>query len=305
MAQLPSLKALRTFEAAARHLSFTRAADELGVTQTAVSHQIKTLEARLNTVLFFRSNNSLVLTEKGEEYFQALYQAFDLVSRATDRLLSNTAQNTITVGVMATFAVRWFIPRLPIFRKLHPDIDVAVRLLPNVGASDFARDRLDVIIRAGSGWPEYDCLKLAPITIVPVCSPSLLRGPVPLRHPGDLANHTLLRVSSAVVDEWRLWLQSVGEAQIKIDHGPVFDSYTLAWQAASEGLGVAMGRLPLVASDLQAGRLVRPFRHELVTGRAWYMLMPKGSVHDRKVLAFREWMLAEAEGKNTVVAQDT
>jgi LysR family transcriptional regulator, glycine cleavage system transcriptional activator len=303
MHQLPSLKALRTFEAAARHLSFTRAADELGVTQTAVSHQIKTLEARLNTLLFHRSNNSLVLTPKGEEYFQSLYQAFELVSRATERLLHNPAKDTITVGVMATFAVRWLIPRLSIFKKRHPDIEIAVRLLPNVGTSDFARDRLDFIIRAGSGWPEYDCLKLVPITIVPVCSPNLLHASVPLRTPADLANHTLLRVSSAAVDEWRLWFQSVGVSQIESDRGPIFDSYTLAWQAASEGLGVAMGRMPLVAGDLEAGRLVRPFSREVVTGRAWYLLMQKGGAENRKLAAFRDWMLAEAQRTDPVLAQ--
>jgi LysR family glycine cleavage system transcriptional activator len=302
MRQLPSLKALRTFEAAARHLSFTRAADELCVTQTAVSHQIKTLEARLSTLLFQRSNNSLALTQKGEEYFQSLNKAFDLVSQATERLLHKSATTTITVGVMPSFAMRWLIPRLPFFKTRHPDIEIAIRLLPNVWASDFARDGLDAIVRAGSGWPEYECLKLVPITIVPVCSPSLLSGGVPLRTSADLVNHTLLRVSTAAVDEWRLWLQTVGESRVNPDQGPAFDSYTFAWQAAIEGCGVAMGRLSLVAADLQAGRLVRPFSREVVTGRAWYLVTQKDGAQGRTLSAFRDWISAEADRTSVVAA---
>lgn len=302
MRQLPSLKALHTFEAAARHLSFTKAAGELGVTQTAVSHQIKNLEARLNTLLFHRSNNTLALTEDGEAYFQSLYKAFDLVAEATERLLHNSATSTITVGVMPSFAMRWLIPRLPLFRTRYPDIQISVRLLPNTWTSDFARDRLDAIIRAGSGWPDYECVKLAPITIVPVCSPSLLKGCVPLREPGDLANHTLLRVSTAAVDEWRLWLQTIGESRVNPDQGPAFDSYTLAWQAAIEGVGIAMGRLPLVSADLQVGRLVCPFSRKVSTGRAWYLVMQRGGTRERRLSAFRDWISAEAERAGVVLA---
>lgn len=300
MPQLPSLKALRTFEAAARHLSFTRAAQELGVTQTAVSHQIKILEARLKTSLFRRVNNSLGLTPKGEVYFQSLNKAFDLIGEATERLLDDSSRRTITVGAMPSFAMRWLIPRLPHFRAQCPDTDIAIRLLPNAGTSDFARDGLDAIIRAGSGWPEYNSVKLVPITIVPVCSPGLIPDGAAFRTPAELAEQTLLRVSTAAVDEWRLWFQTLGLTAVAPAQGPVFDSYTFAWQAAIEGLGIAMGRLPLVSEDLESGRLVRAFDRVVSTGRAWYMVTPRDSGEDRKLSVFRQWMLAEAAVANDV-----
>ncbi|MDA0814383.1 MAG: transcriptional regulator GcvA [Verrucomicrobia bacterium] len=297
MRRLPSLNALRTFEAAARHMNFTRAADELCVTQTAVSHQIKSLEAYLEVRLFRRSNNALSLTDKGEAYFQSLHRVFDLIAHATDTLVSAEGKVTLTVGAMPSFAMRWMIPHLPSFHRQYPDISIDVRLLHSVDASDFARDRLDAVIRPGTGWQDYDCSSLLPIVIFPVCSPVLLRSSHALEHPKDLVKHTILRVSTAMVDEWRVWLRAEGAASVNIGRGPRFDSYSYAWQAAIEGVGVAIGRRYMLAAELASGKLVKPFPREVETGRSWYLVASKGGPRQREMSLFRDWISAEARGE--------
>ena len=294
MRQLPSLNALRTFEAAARHMNFTRAADELGVTQTAVSHQIKALEAYLELSLFRRSNNVLLLTDQGDAYFQSLKRVFDLLVDATSTLLRTREGPTLTIGVMPSFGMRWLIPHLPEFQKYYADINVDVRLTMSNHAGEFARAGLDAAILAGTGWPGYNCTKLLPIKIFPVCSPYMIDGRPPLQSPGDLAKHRLLRVSTAVADDWRIWLNAVGLPNVDTSQGPQFDSYSYAWQAAIEGVGVAIGREHLIEPDLDSGRLVRPFRRAVATNRAWFLVAPNSPQERPEFEAFRCWISAAA-----------
>jgi LysR family glycine cleavage system transcriptional activator len=286
---LPPLNALRAFEAAARHLNFTRAADELNVTQTAVSHQVKLLEERLGFRLFRRLNNALILTEKGEAYLPGIREAFDLLSQSTETLCGGEDVRTLTVSVLPNFALRWLIPRMSDFQARHPQLDL--RIFTAYREMDFLREDIDVAVRLGDDWPGLNCDYLFSSEIFPVCSPGLLKAQ-PLRGIDDLAGHTLLHVFTSPED-WPLWLTAAGAPEIPTDRGPKFDSYALALEAAACGCGVAMGRTAFVQDDLDSGRLVAPFALRLKRSRAWYFLWPKGRA-SRKASLFRSWILGEA-----------
>ena len=293
---LPPLNALRAFEAAARHLNFTRAAEELNVTQTAVSHQVKLLEERLGFRLFRRLNNALILTEKGESYLPSIREAFDLLSESTETLVGGEDVRTLTVSVLPNFALRWLIPRMSGFQARHPQLDL--RLFTAYREMDFLREDIDVAIRLGDDWPGLNCDYLFSSEIFPVCSPSLLKRR-PLRRAEDLAGLTLLHVFTSPED-WSLWLTAAGAPEIPTDRGPKFDSYALALEAAACGCGVAMGRTAFVQDDLASGRLVAPFPLRLKRSRAWYFLWPKGRP-SRKTTLFRSWILREASRTRALI----
>ena len=286
---LPSLNGLRAFEAAARHQSFTRAAEELNVTQTAVSHQIRTLEERLGLKLFDRRGRALRLTEAAKNYLPSVRSAFDELYDATERLIRRDGDTTLTVSTLTSFAAKWLVPRLGGFQDLHPEI--SIRITTSTAPVDFDRDDVDVAIRYGRGdWPGLRVDRLIREDIFPVCSPKLLDGPYPLGRPDDLASHTLLHVVG-FREDWQVWLTAAKVDGVDPSSGLKFDLIMNALQAAIDGLGVALGRTALVEGDLATGRLVAPFDISLPIEAAYYVVAPERTADRPKIEAFRDWLI--------------
>ncbi|WP_314953069.1 transcriptional regulator GcvA [Bradyrhizobium cosmicum] len=294
-ARLPSLNGLRAFEAAARHLSFTLAASELNVTQTAISHQIRRLEEELGIRLFIRQNRALALTPEARDYLPGVRAAFNDLRLATDRLLRRDDDKVLTVSTLASLAAKWLLPRLTDFQESHPGIDV--RITTSTSLVDFQRDNVDAAIRYGRGqWPGLRADWLMADELFPVCSPSLLRGTKLLRTPEDLKDHVLLHTNNS--DDWRLWLTAAGlPAGISRQPGITFDMTFMTVQAAIDGIGVAMGRTSYVQDDIAKGRLVVPFKIALPADAGFYLVAPEGRREAPKLAAFREWMIAATQNK--------
>jgi LysR family glycine cleavage system transcriptional activator len=291
---LPPLNGLRAFEAAARHMSFTDAAEELSVTQAAISHQVRGLEQRLGLKLFVRRNRSLLLSEAGQAYLPSVRSAFDQLNEATEKLLQKDRGGHLTVTTTTSFAVKWLVPRLGGFQKANPEIDVRV----HTGTSlvEFSREDVDIGIRYGRGqWPNLMAEWLVAEDVMPVCAPSLLKGPNGLRKPADLKRFTLLHTVS-FPDDWQVWLTAAGVKGVDASRGVSFDFALAAYQAAMDGLGVALGRNPLVEPDLKAGRLVVPFEFKRSSEFAYYLVYPPEAIRRRKIKAFRDWIVSLAEG---------
>lgn len=293
MSRLPSLNGLRAFEAAARHLSFTQAATELNVTQTAISHQIRRLEQELGAPLFVRRNRTLALTAVGAEYLPAIRAAFQDLHLATDRLRGRGADRVLTISSLASFAAKWLLPRLAEFQEREPTIDV--RITTSTDLVDFRRDNVDAAIRYGRGrWPGLDATWLMADELFPVCSPTLLVGPHPLRGPADLAHHVLLH-TSGYADDWRLWLTAAGlPPEAAVRPGLSFDLSLMTVQAAIDGLGVAIGRTSYVKDDIDKGRLVVPFDVVLPADAGFYLVSPAPAARSAKLAAFADWLVAAA-----------
>ena len=295
--RLPSLNGLRAFEAAARHLSFTLAAAELNVTQTAISHQIRRLEEELGLRLFVRQNRALTLTPHARDYLPGVRAAFNDLRLATDRLQRKGNDRVLTISTLASLAAKWLLPKLPAFQAAHPDIDV--RITTSTTLVDFKAGDVDAAIRYGRGqWPGLRADWLTADQVFPVCSPALMSGKHPLRKPEDLAHHTLLHSSGAQADDWRLWLTAAGlPLEIANRPGPTFDLIFMNLQAAIEGLGVAMARTTYVEGDLASGRLVVPFEISLPADAGFYLVSPEATADAPKLAAFRGWLLASAPAK--------
>jgi LysR family glycine cleavage system transcriptional activator len=296
-ARLPSLNGLRAFEAAARHLSFTRAAAELNVTQTAISHQIKRLEDELGIRLFARHNRSLALTPQARDYLPLVRAAFDDLRLATERLVRKSDGKVLTVSTIASLAAKWLLPRLSTFQEAHPEIDV--RITTSTSLVDFKNGDVDAALRYGRGhWPGVRAEWLMADELFPVCSPALLQGSKPLRCPQDLAHHTLLHTSGGYDDDWRLWLTAAGlPAAISKQGGLSFDLIFMTVQAAIDGFGVALGRTSYVQDDIAKGRLVVPFKIMLPADAGFYLVSPEGRTDPPKLRAFRQWVKASAQAK--------
>ena len=294
---LPPLNGLRAFEAAARHMSFTDAAEELSVTQAAISHQVRGLELRLGLKLFVRRNRSLLLSESGQAYLPSVRAAFDQLNEATEKLLQKDRGGSLTVTTTSSFAVKWLVPRLAGFQRSHPEIDV--RVSTGTSLVDFSREDVDIGIRYGRGqWGSLTAERLVTEDVMPVCAPSLVKGPNGLRKAADLKRFTLLHIGS-FADDWQVWLTAAGIKGIDWTRGVSFDFPLAAYQAAMDGLGVALGRQPLVDPDLKAGRLVVPFEFKRSSDYAYYLVYPAEAIRRRKIKAFRDWVvsLVEAEPK--------
>jgi LysR family transcriptional regulator, glycine cleavage system transcriptional activator len=295
-ARLPSLNGLRAFEAAARHLSFTQAAAELNVTQTAISHQIRRLEEELGIRLFLRQNRALALTSQARDYLPGVRAAFNDLRLATERLMRKDNDRVLTVSTLASLAAKWLLPRLTAFQEAHPQIDV--RITTSTSLVDFKTDDVDAAIRYGRGqWPGLRADWLTADHLFPVCSPALLEGDNPLRCPEDLARHTLLN-SSGYEDDWRVWLTAAG-IPVTISKHPAltFDMIFMTLQAAIDGLGVAVGRTTYVEGDIAKGRLVVPFKIRLPADAGFYLVSPEATADTPKIKAFREWMVAAVQPK--------
>ncbi|NQW01019.1 MAG: transcriptional regulator GcvA [Rhodospirillales bacterium] len=289
--RLPPLNALKAFEATARHLSFTKAADELFVTQAAVSHQIKTLETFLGLALFKRLNRSLMLTDEGQILFPAMSEALELIMLTTDRLHRHQQSGMLNVATMDSLAANWLVPRLGRFRRANPDIDVRVSTSDQL--VDYARDGIDLGIRYGRGdWPGMYVTHLMTEEVFPVCSPKLLAEGPPLNTPNDLKHYTLLH--DDMREDWRMWLMAVGATEVNPTRGPGFKHSNFVYQAAVVGDGVALGRSVLVADELEQGRLVKVLDFALPANYAYWIVSPRAATDNPKVKLFRDWLLAEA-----------
>ena len=295
--RLPSLSGLQAFEAVARLGSFTRAASELGLTQTAVSHRIARLEDQLGLRLFRRNGPRIALTDAARTYTTGVAEAFDGLYRATQRLRSVRGGNTLTISTLISFGAKWLVPRMADFQARHPDIDA--RLLTSSLPVDFARDGVDLAIRYGDGdWPGLRADLLFREELLPVCSPKLLgAAPRPLA-PEDLKRFRLIEVST-YPDDWRNWLTGARAADGRTNAAPpacdlAFDLAFAAIEAAMDGTGLAIGRRSLVARDLAAGRLIAPFAHR-EPRRSYFLVTPAGTGEREQIALFREWLLGTLE----------
>ncbi|MGY3615140.1 transcriptional regulator GcvA [Bradyrhizobium sp. USDA 10063] len=295
------LNALRAFEAAARHLSYVAAADELNVTPAAVGSLVRTLEAVVGVELFHRSQAGparLVLTEAAQAALPELQTGFDHLTTAFERLKASRGIVTINITVPPAFADKWLLPRVERFAATHPlydlRIDTSGRLV------DFAAERMDLGIRYGRGrWPGLKSTFLLRDAFFPVCSPALLEGPQPLRGAEDLKHHTLIHDRSMALEAafptWRTWLQAAGFPDINCDRGLQINDSAAAYQAAMNGSGVALGRTTLVALDLEAGRLVCPFGDAMSCELGYYVVHRPGADGDPGIAAFKDWICTEAD----------
>ncbi|RWE24763.1 transcriptional regulator GcvA [Mesorhizobium sp.] len=296
---LPGTRALRTFEAAARHLNFTRAADELGLTPAAVSHQIKEIEEQLELVLFTRTSRTIRLTEAGNVLHEASIDALDLLNRAVSRARKMTrGTSLLKVTLDVQFATKWLMRRVDDFRRHKPSVELRFDITYDI--RDFERDDVDAGIRFGAGkYPGLCAHRLFDNIIIPVCSPALLASGPPLKEPRDLFHHTLAHIEwsqqGVTWPNWQMWMHAAGVDDFDDSRILVFRSSTDAAQAALEGNAVALADFAMVANDLSQGRLIRPFELGIKVAPefAYFLVYPQEAKDDARIVAFREWLLDE------------
>jgi LysR family glycine cleavage system transcriptional activator len=293
--RLPPLNALKAFEAAARHESFTRAAEELCVTQGAVSHQVKALEAELGIKLFSRERQRLVITGAGRDYLAVVRDALDRIAVGTERLMQRQSAGVLTVSTSPDFAAKWLVHRLGRFSEAHPEIDL--RISATMHHVDFAREDVDLAVRHGDGnWPGHEVTRLSPEQLFAVCSPKFLTGRHRLSKPGDVLRFPLLHLDDRKT--WAKWLDVAGVGDGTLSPGPVMNRASMVLDAAVDGQGIALGRTTLAAWDLINGRLVRPFNDVLRLSKTYWIVCPKATSALPKIALFRDWLLAEATQDN-------
>ncbi|HEY3076849.1 MAG TPA: transcriptional regulator GcvA [Burkholderiales bacterium] len=295
---MPSLDLLQGFEAAARHLSFTKAGEELFLTQSAVSRQIKELEDQLGVPLFHRRHRALALTDAGQQFYAAAAQVLTTMRTATSRLKAQTGGRALSVTTTASFAAMWLIPRLAGFRRTHPGVDV--RITADTRVQDLERDGFDLAIRHGpAALAGPNAVRLFGERVFPVCSPKLLKK-ISLREPADLKNHTLLQYDDPDVRHpwlhWRSWLEVAGIPDLKPAGTLSFSGYEQIIPAAVAGHGVALGRMPLLKDMLAAKQLVAPFKSSAADpARAYFVVVSKNAAGRPEVGDFVDWLKEEAK----------
>ena len=296
---IPGTGALKAFEAAGRHLNFTRAAEELHVTPAAISHQIKEFEDQLGQRLIERTSRSMRLTPAGEILHAAVGEALDGLTRAQARMQRGRNSTRLKVSASTSIAAKWLVPRLDEYMKIATGAEVQLDVSDRV--RDFVQDDIDLAIRFGNGhYPGFRADRLFDNTIFPVCSPALLKSKKPLQHPRDLLQHRLIHVEwsgqGVTWPNWRMWMLAAGIRDFNDAAGLHFSQTSLAVQAAINGQGVALGDSNLVADDLAAGRLVKPFELSLRAPPqfAYHVISPIETADTPMVKAFREWTLREA-----------
>ncbi len=290
--RLPPLNALRAFEATGRHLSFTRAADELNVTQTAISHQVRGLEEQLGFRLFHRSPGQVHLTREGRLLLPGVTEALDRLAQAVEDVKPAPGTRPLIVSVTPAFGSRWLAPRLSRFWRRHPDIDL--HLHHSVELVDLARDEVDLAVRFGDGdWPGLISEMLVVKDVVPICAPSLLEGEHPLERPEDLKNHTLLHEDDH--EDWVEWLSIAEVRDLDPRRGPVVNDLSTLTRLAMDGAGVALAPVNLVEEELKSGRLVQPFDVSLPQEAGYHLVYLPGREDDPTVAAFRAFVFSEVE----------
>ena len=287
--RLPPLNGLKAFETAARSESFTRAAQELNVTQGAVSQQVKRLEATLGLKLFRRERQRLILTEAGRNYLVVIRDALDQIAVGTQRLLQRQESGVLTISTSADFAAKWLVNRLSRFAERHHDVDL--RVSATAPYADFARDDVDIAIRHGDGnWPGLDVQRLYSERLFPVCSPRLVAGRKRITKAADLLKFPLLRLEDA--KNWARLFEAAG-VKAPVGPGPVLNRASMLIDAAIDGQGIALARTALAAWDLINGRLVRPIDVSLRMANTYWIVCPKSALTVPKIATFRNWVFAE------------
>lgn len=299
---MPPLHALHVFETAARHLSYSRAADELFLTQGAVSHQIKALERELDTKLFRRAGRSMLLTDEGQRLYAHVHDGLARLARGVAELRANNRPQTLNISATPSLAAGWLVPRLPDFYRRHPEFDVNLRA--TTALADFQREDVDLALRYGHGkWPGLHARKLLSADIFPVCSPRYRNGKLP-RNPAELLDCVLLHVFGL---SWEEWFKSAGITLDATLRGPRFNDYSLAVQAAKHGQGVMLGRETFIREKVASGQLVRLMcdRPALRTFD-YYVVYPEGAELSRRARLFRDWMFEQAAESSVAeaVAED-
>lgn len=308
MPHLPSrrllpLNALKAFEAAGRHLNFTAAAEELSVTLSAISHQIRQLEELLGVPLFHRTRKGLVLSTEGQLILPDVQEGFDHLASALSKLEARRGEGILTVSMLSTFAMRWFIPRLPRFQEQYPDIEV--RITTSIKPADLEREGIDCAIRHGDGhWPGVSATRLFSESLVPVAHPKFAKGKEAVRKPADLKGHKLLH-SQNRREDWRIWLNAAGIKDKAIDpnSGPVFETRSYAIQAAVQGMGIAVMDPELAAEEITAGRLVKLFDGTALplTNAYWFVCLEHMADAPR-IKAMRDWLVSDVAAKTDSAA---
>lgn len=286
--RLPPLNALRLFEAAGRHLSFKAAAEELNLTPSAVSHGIASLEDWLGVALFIRGHRSLALSAAGLAYLPRIRDVLQQLAGATEAVPGRKPTGRLSVSVAPSFALRWLIPGLPRFHSRHPGIEVS--LDTSRRQVEFPRDGIDVAVRMGQGgWSDLYALCLTMEDLVPVCAPALAES---IRTPGDLRGTPLLQVVN-ISEDWAAWAELAGVRDLELDGGVKLDTIHMAWEAAAQGMGIAMGRLPMAAPDLASGRLVPVLGPARRCRTGYWLVTGRESLSRPEVVAFRDWIREE------------
>jgi LysR family transcriptional regulator, glycine cleavage system transcriptional activator len=298
MAHLPSrrllpLNALKAFEAAGRHLNFTAAAEELSVTLSAISHQIRQLEELLGVPLFRRTRKGLVLSTEGQLILPDVQRGFDFLASGLSKLEARRGEGTLTVSMLSTFAMRWFIPRLPRFQERYPDIEV--RITTSIKPADLEHEGIDCAIRHGDGaWPGLSATRLFSESLVPVAHPKFGKS---IQAPADLKTHKLLH-SQNRREDWRVWLSAVGQGEIDANAGPMFETRSYAIQAAVQGMGIAVMDPELVAEEIAGGRLIRLFDEALPLTNSYWFVCLEHMADAPRIRAMREWLTEDVSKKN-------
>ena len=291
VAELPSLKGLQAFEAAARYRSVTLASNELNVTPGAVSLQIRELEARLGVQLFFRKPRSIQLTREGERYYGALRTAFRMMREATAELTARSEITVLTLSCTPTFAVQWLMPRLPSFQQQHPHVDVRISVTNRL--VDFSRDDVDLAVRHGFGRYEgLESIRFIDDSTLPVCSPQFLEKYGSLQEASDLKSVPLLHDENR--NEWRRWLEAAGASDVDASGGTVFIDSNGALDAAKAGHGIALTRRSLVSRELAEGALIAPFGKDMASTLAYFLVYPRRMLDNPDLVTLIEWMLSQA-----------
>src|SRR5260221_13631963 len=288
--RLPPLNALKAFEAAARGESFTRAAEELSVTQAAVSQQVKALEATLGLTLFNRERQRLVITEAGREYLAVVRDALDRIAVGTERLVQRQTSGVLTVSTSPDFAAKWLVHRLGRFAEAHPDIDL--RVSATIQHVDFAREDVDLAVRHGDGnWAGLDAVRLCSEQLFPVCSPKLVSGRNRITKAADLLKFPLLRL-----DDWKNWSRWFDAAGVAapVTQGPVLNRASMLIDAAVDGQGIALARTTLAAWDLINGRLIQPIDVSFRMSNTYSIVWPKATSILSKIDTVPHCLLADS-----------
>jgi LysR family glycine cleavage system transcriptional activator len=298
-AKLPPLKALRAFESAARHLSFSRAAEELFVTPGAVSQQVRLLEDFLGKQLFKRMHRRILLTDEGQCLLPGIQDGFSRFGDALEDVKSMDSSRPVTISAAPSFASKWLVPRLRHLREMHPEIEI--RIDTSIEVVDLARSDIDIGIRFGGGnYPGLQVDLLIREEIYPVCSPGLI-GDHPLNHPSDLEHYELLHYGPGTFDmgpgwaDWQMWLMASGATNVDFTRGMIFDRQEMLIQATLDLQGVALVGSVSVTDDIESGRLIKPFELTFPLDFAYYFVTTPSKAQWPKIAAIREWILKEAK----------